>query len=310
MTFLHHWTPTFDSLPLQKKTGQRIWLKMENYQPTGSYKIRGIGRLCQAIISNGERLLISSSGGNAGAAVAYAGRQLGVPAVVFLPTSSNQLYIDAIKAEGAEVCLAGEVWDEANSAALTYQFKKGGAYIPPFDHPLIWAGHATIIDEVVAQGIQPEAIVVSVGGGGLACGILQGMSEYGWDKIPVFAVETEGAASFAASVVAQKVVTLANVSTLATTLAAKRITQNLFNWHLLRPVHSLVVSDYDAVLACEQILNDHRILVEPATGAALSVVYNRHIALASYASILVIVCGGIGISLPLLQSFLTRVRQQ
>jgi L-serine/L-threonine ammonia-lyase len=308
MTPLHHWTPTLESLPLNEKTKKKIWLKMECYQPTGAFKIRGIGRLCQHYVSQGKNHLISSSGGNAGLAVAYAGKKLNVNVTVFIPSTSKPIYINALKQQGATVCVAGDVWDDAHAEALKFSQEVNGAYIPPFDHPLIWEGHSTLIDEVAAEGIKPEAVVAAVGGGGLACGILAGMHQQGWQDVPFFGVETEGAASFAAAMAENKRVRLPKIDTIATSLGAKQIAQKLFDWRKEHELHALTVSDRSAVLACESFLNDHRVLVEPSSGAALSVIYEQRPELAAYASILVVVCGGIGISLDLLKEYLQRTQ--
>ena len=294
---LHVVTPTIQSMPLQQLTGKAIHLKMECYQPVGSFKIRGLGRLAQYYVARGYSHLVCSSGGNAGVAAAYIGQRLGVKVQVFIPTTSNPLFIDAIKRYGAEVIVAGEVWDEANAAALDSATKHSAAYLPPFDHPLIWAGHSTLIDEVVAAGVKPDAVVVAVGGGGLACGVLAGMHNYGWHDLPLFTVETTGTASFKASVDAGHLVTLPKVSGLATSLAAKRVCSQLMDYTEYHQITPLVVSDEDTIKACRAFLDDHHVLLEPASGAPLSVIYQQHPALSEYQSILVIVCGGIGLSL-------------
>lgn len=304
---LHDWTPTLESPALSQLTGKRIFLKMECNQPPGSFKIRGIGRLCQYYAGIGKTHLIASSAGNAGLAVAYAGRKLGLAVTVFMPKTSKPIYINAIRAQGAHTEIAGAVWDEAHEAALAFTKQVDGAYIPPFDHPLIWSGHASIIDELVETNMKPDAIVVAVGGGGLACGILEGLHRYGWSNLPVLAVETAGAAAFAASVKAGKQVTLDKVDTLATSLATKQVAARLWDWHKTHPILPVVVSDKSAVLACQAFANDHRVLVEPSCGAALSVVYENHPTLAAYETILVIVCGGIGLSFELLETYLNHI---
>lgn len=293
---LHVVTPTIQSMPLQQITGKSIYLKMECYQPVGSFKIRGLGRLAEHYVSQGYTRLICSSGGNAGVAAAYCGMKLGVKVQVFLPTTSKQLFIDAIKSYGAEVRIAGDVWDEANAAALEAVEDKVAAYIPPFDHPLIWAGHSTLIDEVAAEDLYPDAIVVAVGGGGLACGVLEGMHNYGW-KCPLFTVETTGTASFKASIEAGHLVTLSKVSGIATSLAAKRVATRLYDYTKEHSIIPLVVTDEDTLAACRAFIDHHHVLLEPASGAPLSVIYQQHPALANYQKILVIVCGGIGMSL-------------
>lgn len=295
-TNLHNWTPTLYSDPLSMLSHQSVWLKMECFQPVGSYKIRGIGRLCQHMIRMGKKSLACSSGGNAGVAVAYAGRCLGVKVDVFLPSTSNQIYVDAIKAEGAKVHIAGDVWDEANEAAKLFAENHHAGFIPPFDHPLIWAGHATMITEVAEQGIVPDAVLVAVGGGGLACGVLEGMHQQGWFDIPVITIETEGAASFAKSVAADQLITLDKIDTIATSLGAKRVTEQLFKWRKLHPITPITVSDHCAIIAVEKFVESHRVYVEPSAGAVLSLIYEQHPALSDFRNLLVIICGGVGIS--------------
>lgn len=307
---LHEWTPVISSFPLSAAVGKPVFLKMECYQPVGSFKIRGIGTLCQAMVAEGKKHLVSSSGGNAGYAVAYVGKRLGVAVTVFMPATTPEIYINAIKSEGATVNVQGNAWDEANEAAKKYVKEISGGFIPPFDHPLIWQGHASMVDEVVTQAEKPGAIVLSVGGGGLACGILQGLQRHGWHDVPLFTVETVGAASFAASVKANKVVTLSEINTVAGTLAAKCVTRELFNWTRQHAITPLTVTDKEAVQACLRFLDNHRVLVEPACGAALAVIYKNEPALKNVASILVIVCGGIGISVDTLGKYIEDLNPQ
>lgn len=300
---LHHWTPTLLSRPLSNALGKTVYLKMECYQPTGSFKIRGIGHLCQYYQQHGKNQFVSSSGGNAGLAAAYAGNKLDIKTTVFLPSTSNQLFINALKLENAEVIVKGNVWDEANEAAMAYAKEINAGFIPPFDHPLIWEGHSTMIDEIADEGIKPECVVVAVGGGGLASGILEGMHRRGWQDVPLISVETEGAASLARSIESNKIIALDKIDTIATSLGAKRVCENIFNWtkkHTLKPV---IVSDHSTVNAIRLFLDDHRSLVEPASAAALSVVYDQLTVLNEFNSILVIVCGGVGISLEILNLY-------
>lgn len=308
MNQLHIVTPTFKSEYLQLLTHKNIFLKMDCFQPTGSFKIRGIGYLCQDLIAKGCQHFVASSGGNSGYAVAYAGKKLHVPVTVFVPKSTNAIFLKRLTEENATVKVAGEVWDEAHQAAMAFVKEVNGGYIPPFDHPLIWQGHASIVDEIVEQCPKPDAILVAVGGGGLACGILQGLDKYNWSDVPLFAVETEGCASFAATLKAGKLVSVDKINTIATSLGAKTVTAKLVEWMHKRVIHSLVVTDRDAILACRHFVDDHRVLVEPACGAALSVVYNveQFPLLADKKNIVVIVCGGVGISLDLMQDYLQK----
>lgn len=300
---LHIQTPVLLSDPISALRQKRVYLKMECYQPSGSFKLRGIGKLCQHYASEGYTHFVSSSGGNAGYTAAYAGRQLGLAVTVFVPKTTHAHYLESIHAMGAKIKVIGHAWDDAHHAAMAFNQKINGAYIPPFDHPLIWEGHSTLIDEIVHQCEKPDVIVVAVGGGGLACGILEGLHRVGWPDVPVLGVETEGAASFAATMQAGELVALDKIDTIATTLGAKRITEKLFNWTKRHSVTPVTVSDKTAVCACHEFMKHHRVLVEPACGAPLSVVYDNLDVIAPYQNIMVIICGGIGMTCDILAEY-------
>jgi len=285
-------TPFLESRALTIHAGRDVWLKLEAMQPPGSFKIRGIGLACQEYVRRGAKRFISSSGGNAGIAVAYAGRHLSVPVVVVVPETATERAKALIRQEDAEVYVHGSSWQEANTFALS-MITASDAFLHPFDDPLLWQGYASIIDEVVRSGVKPDVVVLSVGGGGLLCGVVEGLHRNGWTGVPVIAVETEGAASFAHSVEAGYRVELAAITSIATSLGAKQVCEQAFDWSKKHPIRNVVVSDQAAVTACQRFLADHRVLVEPACGASLAVVYNRAPELEHAKSVLVIVCGGV-----------------
>src|SRR5438046_727845 len=161
---IHVQTPLLESLPLSRRVSSRVWLKMEALQPCGSFKARGMGFACQCYLEQGRKKFVCSSGGNAGLAVAYAGRKLGVPVTVVVPESTSERALQLIRDESAEVIVWGQSWQEAHQHALTL-VDGDAAYLHPFDDPLIWKGHASLIDEVLRAGLQPDAVVLSVGGG-------------------------------------------------------------------------------------------------------------------------------------------------
>jgi L-serine/L-threonine ammonia-lyase len=168
----------------------------------------------------------------------------------------------------------------------------GDPFLHPFDDPLLWEGHDSLIDEVKQSGVKPDAVVLSVGGGGLLSGVVQGLQRNGWGDVPVIAVETEGAASFNAAVKAGCTIEIEAINSVATSLGAKRVSENLIKCLAEHEIHSYVTSDLSAVTACERFLADHRLLVEPACGASLALVYDHAEVLGRYQSVLVIVCGG------------------
>ncbi|WP_252346115.1 pyridoxal-phosphate dependent enzyme [Paludibacterium sp. B53371] len=288
---LHIATPHYASRPLSEAAGRTVWLKLEALQPPGSFKLRGIGHACQTYRARGAQRFISSSGGNAGLAVAYAGRQLGVPVTVVVPQTTSERAKQLLRQENAQVIVHGASWQEANEHAQSL-LGEHDAFLHPFDDPLLWQGHATMIDEVAQSGLRPDAIVLSVGGGGLLCGVIEGLQRNGWQDIPVLAVETEGTASLHAALQAGEHIALEQISGIATSLGAKRVCDRAWQYTQTHPIQSLVVSDDSALSACRQFLDDHRLLVEPACGASLAVAYQNHPALQPYQHLLIIVCGG------------------
>lgn len=295
-------TPLIQSLVLSQLNQCHVWLKMEALQPSASFKQRGISHACQKYFEQGAQRFISSSGGNAGLAVAYTGRQLGIPVTVVVPETTAQRAKELIAQQGAEVIVHGASWTEANTLAQSLLTQQD-VFIHPFDHPLLWEGIIPMIDEVIADGVTPDAVVLSVGGGSLLSGVAAGLKKHGLAHIPIYAVETQGTASLHASIVAKQHVELDQVSGIATTLAAKKVCQNAFEVSQELEVRSFVVSDQDTVDACLKFVDDHRILVEPACGATLSVLYDQAIQFKPADQVLVIVCGGAGITLETLQAF-------
>jgi L-serine/L-threonine ammonia-lyase len=288
---LHIHTPLIESAPLSRAAGCAIWLKLEALQPPGSFKIRGIGAACAHYAREGAQRFVSSSGGNAGLAVAYAGRHLGVAVTVVVPETTSERAKHLLQLEGAEVIVHGASWQEANALAQS-MLTATDAFLHPFDNPLLWSGHASMIDEVAATGHKPDAVLLSVGGGGLLAGVVEGLARNGWADVPVLAVETQGAASLHAAMQAGQPTALEAVTSIATSLGARQVCARAFELSQSGKVHSLLVSDQQAVAACSRFLDDHRLLVEPACGAALAVAYATPEALARFKKVLIIVCGG------------------
>jgi L-serine/L-threonine ammonia-lyase len=302
MKNLHIETPLIESLTLSTKTAGRVWLKMEALQPSGSFKLRGIGHACQCYRSKGAKHFISSSGGNAGIAVAYSGRQLGIPVTVVVPESTPRRAIEAIKQEGAKVTIRGESWQESHEYALQMTNPER-ILIHPFGDPLLWSGHATMIDEVAGTNMVPDGIILSVGGGGLLCGVIEGLHRNNMDDVPVLAVETRGADSLSLSRQNNHLSSLSEITSIATSLGAKQVARQAYDSCFSHTVISHVVSDLDAVEACLYFLENHRIMVEPACGASLSALLKPVDFLADKKNILVIVCGGAGVTLEQLNTW-------
>ncbi|XP_077016035.1 L-serine dehydratase/L-threonine deaminase [Tamandua tetradactyla] len=317
---LHVKTPVRDSMSLSQLAGTSVYLKMDSAQPSGSFKIRGIGHLCKTWAEQGCEHFVCSSAGNAGMAAAYAARKLGIPATIVVPSTTPAVTIKRLKNEGAMVRVVGETLDEAFELAKALaKNNPGWVYIPPFDDPLIWEGHASIVKELKETlSAKPGAIVLSVGGGGLLCGVVQGLQEVGWDDVPVIAMETVGAHSFHAATIAGKLVSLPKVTSVATALGVKTVGAQALKLFREHPIFSEVILDQEAVAAIEKFVDDEKILVEPACGAALAAVYSHVVQKLQgegklqvpLSSIVVIVCGGSNISLAQLRALKEQLGMQ
>jgi L-serine/L-threonine ammonia-lyase len=258
---------------------------------------------------NGSSSIICASGGNAGLAVAHAARSLSLPCHIVLPETSLAIAQERLKSLGAKVTLHGLVWNDANNFAMKLASEEGAAYVHPYDSEIAWEGHASIIDEIAMdlKGVVPSAVIASVGGGGLLGGVMKGVDRqplYKADSRPrIIAVETHGSNCLNAAVTAGKLVTLPSLNSVAKSLGASQVASGVFD--MVNKIDSskftsTTVSDKEAVYACRSFLNEQRMLVEPACGAALSIVYDASKLKALVpegGDVVVIVCGGSIISL-------------
>ncbi len=290
-------TPTFESFKLKAEKGLSVFFKMDCFQPASSFKLRGMSELVSHHISQGNKNFVASSGGNAGLALAYAGYKLGGKVKVIVPKTTSQFMIDKISRLNADVEVFGEVWDEAHQHALSIAQESYAIYVSPFDDSLLWKGHSTIIDECAEQIGEVDTIVLAVGGGGLLCGVLEGLKKHGWMNTKVITTETEGAASFAKSYAANELIELDAINTIATSLGAKKITQAALDRSAEFNVQPLVMTDEQAIKATQLFLKEYNVLVEPACGTAVAVPYLFPELLSKDEKVLVIACGGANVKL-------------
>ena len=291
------------SLVRDKETG--VWLKMEHEQRSGSFKYRGISRVVLEAKQKGQTIVVSSSGGNAGLAAAVAARENGMSAEIFVPLSTSAYMITLIESAGAKVRQVGEHWAEANEVAIA-RVDESCCFVHPFAGPekeTLWLGHASLVSEIKEQlnGIVPEAIVLSCGGGGLLMGVRRGLEAVGWlSDVAVVAVETRGADSLNQSVANQALVKLKSIQSVCKSLGAVEVTPEALEW-ALEPssrLESLVVSDDAALDAVEEFRRKYDKLVEPACGAALAVASQIE-----GDNVVIIVCGGSNINDQLLAQY-------
>lgn len=337
-TFLQPWAKTSlvevtNTLPY--KPPCRVFFKNEYEQPSGSFKLRGIGNLVGKSVEEARRQgkdniqVLASSGGNAGLAAAYASRFYGVPCTVVLPRISKPEVLAKLQEYNAETVVYGKNINEAdyylkNTVMEVYK-EKHIIYCHPFDNPLIWEGHSSIIDEISNQLSGSElqkmkSVVCSVGGGGLYNGIVDGLKKNKIDKATsMLLIETNQAPTMTESVNAGQVITLKSVSSLATSLACSYLSpKSLENYVDPNGYKSYIetIDDLETIKALIQFYTQTGIVVEPACGAALSVVYNqiqlleKNFPLKEDDIIVVVVCGGSCTSIEGLQDFKTLVRRQ
>jgi L-serine/L-threonine ammonia-lyase len=233
---------------------------------------------------------------------------LGISAKIMVPETTPGRVIQLLKEEGASVEVTGTVWDETDATARAEaEMDPNCLYVHPFEHVDIWSGHASIVHELVEDldGQAPDVIVVSVGGGGLFCGIVEGLKTVGWDSaVRVVAMETEGADCLNAAVQAGHRVTLPKITSIAKTLGALTVAQKALDYATgSQPeVEPRVVSDAHAASACVAFANDHRMAVEVSCGAALAAVYDKTIADEIVkgqvgSTVVIVVCGGNGVTM-------------
>lgn len=291
----HIETPLIFSDTFSKHLGADVFLKLDLLQPSGSFKLRGIGLTVKEAAAAGAKCIVSSSGGNAGLAAAFAARDFKLPCTVVLPTTTPESVQQHLAFYGADVMVYGSVWDEADRKAREVVEERQGAYVHPFDQESTWRGHATMVEELQRQlPSPPDAIVTCVGGGGLLMGILKGVEAAGWPS-RVIACETVGANCLAKSLEAQELVTLPQISSIAKSLGALRPSEAVFERCIRMDralFRSAVFSDSQAVAACLRLADDHRLLVEPACGAAIAAVTEKSEALQGMRSVVVQLCGG------------------
>lgn len=250
-------------------------LKLENEQPIGAFKIRGaynaIRRLPSAVR---ERGVITYSSGNHGQAVAYAAQQFGVRAVVTMPETAPAVKVEGVKRWGGEVVFAGRTSEDRRIAAEQIAAQQGLAIVPPFDHPDIVAGQATVALEIVEQLPEVETVVVPVGGGGLISGVVAGLAA-AQSRAAVWGVEPTGAPKLQRSLAAGKVVRLERTGSIADGLITLNVGTIPFA-ELTRErnrIRGVVLVEDDSIRAAVQFLwRTCRLAIEPsgaATTAAL-----------------------------------------
>ena len=254
----------------------------------------------------------------------HAALTLGSAATIVVPLSTSAYMIAKLRVAGAhDIIQYGASWFEADTylreTVLVEARQRGerAVYVAPFDDPAIWAGHATLVDEIVGNlgsgeagsGIDSvKAVVCSVGGGGLFCGIVQGLEKHNLDhQVKVVALETEGADSLYQSVHAREHITLERISSIATSLGARKVADKTYEYATQEGNNVICerLSDSEAILGCIELAEWERVLVEPACGINVAVCMNGRLAklipdLKQADKVVVVVCGGSNVNIDMM----------
>jgi threonine dehydratase len=271
--------------------GARLLLKLENLQVTGSFKARGAtNRVLTLPPQQLARGLVTASGGNHGLGVAFAGRMAGVPVTIYLP--ANVPPAKAVKLErwGAKVVWEGEVWDDANAAALAAAVQEGKVYIHPFADPEVMAGQGTLALEALADAPGIDLFVTAIGGGGLIGGVATAVK----GRSPgtrMIGVEAAGAPKIHQSLRAGRLVELASVTTVAHTLASRGSHELNFEIVRGRVDDVVLATDEEMIDAARRLWFEAGLAAELSGAAAFAAILAGKIPLAGVRTACAVVCG-------------------
>ena len=247
---------------LSEQTGNKVYLKPENMQFTGAYKVRGAYyKISTLTEEERQRGLITASAGNHAQGVAYAAKRYGAKATIVMPTTTPLIKVNRTKSYGAEVVLYGDVYDEACAKAYELAEEHGYTFIHPFDDPAVATGQGTIAMEIFQELPLVEYILVPIGGGGLATGVST-LAKLLNPKIKVIGVEPAGANCMQESLKTGEVVTLPQVNTIADGTAVKTPGSKIFPYIQENLDDIITVHDDELIVAFLDMVENHKMIVE------------------------------------------------
>lgn len=247
---------------LSQQTGGKIYLKPENMQYTGSYKVRGAYyKISTMTEEEREKGLIAASAGNHAQGVAYAAQKFGCKATIVMPNVTPLIKVNRTKCYGAEVILHGDVYDDACEYAKKLAEEKGMTFVHPFDDLDVATGQGTIAMEIVQELPTVDYIIVPVGGGGLVTGVST-LARMLNPKIKVIGVEPASAASMTAAFECEEPVTLPTANTIADGTAVKRVGENVFPYAKENVDQMILVQDDELIGAFLDMVENHKMIVE------------------------------------------------
>ncbi|MBZ4688639.1 MAG: hypothetical protein PWQ96_2292 [Clostridia bacterium] len=286
-----HYTPVFHSTILSKQCGYNLYMKAENLQKTGSFKIRGAtNRLTNALNEGSLPGVITASSGNHGQAVAYVAQKAKVPCTVVMPENAPQAKIDAAKNYGAEIIFCGTTSQERLDKAQKLANEKGHLYIPPYDHPHIIAGQGTIGLEILEQVSDVQAVLVPIGGGGLLSGIVTAIKESA-PQVKVYGVEPQFSNSMYISLQEGKITARDTIDTIADGLRSKQPGDLTFPIVKKYVDDILLVTDEEIIKTMKLIMQYQKLVVEPSGATATAAVLFNKLP-SKYKTVTSIISGG------------------
>ena len=255
-------TPLMYSPIFSEESGNNIYIKPENLQKTGAFKIRGAyNKMLKLTEAEKQRGVIASSAGNHAQGVAYAARELGIKAVIVMPKTTPLIKVQSTKKYGAEVVLYGDVYDDAYQKAKELEEKEGYVFVHPFNDEDVLDGQGTIALEILEELPETDIILVPIGGGGLISGIACA-AKILKPEIKIIGVEPEGAASAYEAIKENKVVELKEANTIADGTAVKKIGDLNFEYIKKYVDEIITVSDYELMEAFLLLVEKHKIIAE------------------------------------------------
>lgn len=245
-----------------EESGNKIYIKPENLQKTGAFKIRGAyNKILKLTEEEKKRGVIASSAGNHAQGVAYAARELGIKAVIVMPKTTPLIKVQSTKKYGAEVVLYGDVYDDAYQKAKELEEKEGYVFVHPFNDPDVLEGQGTIALEILEELPNTDVIVVPIGGGGLISGIACAAKQLKPD-IKIVGVEPSGAASATEALKKNKLVSLPEANTIADGTAVKRIGELNFDFIKKYVDEVVTVDDYELTEVFLLLAEKHKLIAE------------------------------------------------
>lgn len=268
-------TPLMYSEYFSAQCGNKVYLKPENMQYTGAYKVRGAYyKISTMNAEERSKGLITASAGNHAQGVAYAASKYGVKATVVMPTTTPLIKVNRTKGFGADVILHGDVYDEACEYAIKLSEEKGMTFVHPFDDLEVATGQGSIAMEIVKELPTVDIILVPIGGGGLATGVST-FAKLLNPNIKVIGVEPAGAACMTESLKQGKVVTLPSVNTIADGTAVKTPGSKLFPYLQANLDEIITVPDEELIVAFLDMVENHKMVVE--NSGLLTVAATKHL---------------------------------